>query len=224
MRSRDIRWAVGLSLGSAVVALATPLRMDYCRTPIGGGQFEYEFTLILDNNDGTWSAGQAFGWIIFGDAPAPGPSPMADFVVDPGSLPVGPWTQVDFSGGGHNGPNLGPVAGPTAPLLWTPASVGESLTWKGTSAANLPQGQMLWSNLFGFFGAPVAEFIVAAEITCPGQCYPDCNTSGTLTVSDFICFQGAFVGGNMYADCNSTGTLTIADFICFQAEFVAGCP
>ncbi len=56
-----------------------------------------------------------------------------------------------------------------------------------------------------------------------GECYPDCNQSGTLTIADFGCFQGAFAGGNMYADCNKSGTLTIADFGCFQAAFANGC-
>ncbi len=57
------------------------------------------------------------------------------------------------------------------------------------------------------------------------ECYADCNSSNSLTIADFICFQGAFVAGNLaYADCNNSNTLTIADFICFQAAFVAGCP
>ncbi len=57
-----------------------------------------------------------------------------------------------------------------------------------------------------------------------GECYPDCNASGNLTIADFGCFQAAFAGGNMYADCNNSTTLTIADFGCFQAAFAAGCP
>jgi hypothetical protein len=55
------------------------------------------------------------------------------------------------------------------------------------------------------------------------SCYPDCNQSGTVTIADFGCFQGAFAGGNMYADCNNSGTLTIADFGCFQGAFAGGC-
>ncbi len=55
-------------------------------------------------------------------------------------------------------------------------------------------------------------------------CYPDCNSSGTLSVSDFSCFQSQFVAGSPYADCNQSGTLTVADFGCFQTRFVAGCP
>ncbi len=57
-----------------------------------------------------------------------------------------------------------------------------------------------------------------------GPCYPDCNTSGSLTIADFGCFQNAFAGGNMYADCDGSTTLTIADFGCFQAAFANGCP
>ncbi len=55
-------------------------------------------------------------------------------------------------------------------------------------------------------------------------CYADCNKGGSLTIADFICFQGEFVQQTAYADCNNSGTWTIADFICFQAAFVAGCP
>jgi hypothetical protein len=57
-----------------------------------------------------------------------------------------------------------------------------------------------------------------------GDCYPDCNGNGALTVADFGCFQTAFVAGSTYADCNGNGALTVADFGCFQTAFVAGCP
>lgn len=56
------------------------------------------------------------------------------------------------------------------------------------------------------------------------SCYGDCNADGALTIADFACFQGAFVGGDPYADCDGGGSLTIADFGCFQGAFVAGCP
>lgn len=56
------------------------------------------------------------------------------------------------------------------------------------------------------------------------SCYPDCDHSGTLTISDFACFQTKFIAGNLYADCNHSGTLTISDFGCFQSAFIAGCP
>lgn len=55
-------------------------------------------------------------------------------------------------------------------------------------------------------------------------CYPDCNASSTLSVSDFSCFQSRFATGHPGADCNGTGTLTVSDFSCFQSAFVTGCP
>ena len=57
--------------GLSGIALATPLRMDYSVSDLGGGIYDYEFALVLDNNDSSWSAGQGWGWIIFGDAPFP---------------------------------------------------------------------------------------------------------------------------------------------------------
>src|SRR3954468_23283108 len=79
-------------------AMATPLTMNFCVQDAGGGQYMYTFTLTLDNHDGTWSPGQGFGWIIFGDAQYPGPSQLDPFNGDPGSLPIGPWTSYGGSG------------------------------------------------------------------------------------------------------------------------------
>jgi hypothetical protein len=104
-------------------------------------------------------------------------------------------------------------------------------TWLDTGGDSVPDGTQA---LFGVdpdvpIAVPPAAFLVD-YIDGPGRviiadvCYPDCNGSGTLTISDFGCFQAAFSAGNMYADCNASGTLTIADFGCFQAAFAAGCP
>ncbi len=84
----------------------------------------------------------------------------------------------------------------------------------------LPAGTYsFWLQQLGLVMTYQLDFVVESS------CYPDCNNTGSLTIADFICFQGAFVAGNMaYADCNNTGSLTIADFICFQGAFVAGCP
>ncbi len=57
-----------------------------------------------------------------------------------------------------------------------------------------------------------------------GVCYPDCNTGGSLTISDFACFQTRFVLGDPYSDCDADGQLTVQDFGCFQTKFVLGCP
>ncbi len=79
---------------------------------------------------------------------------------------------------------------------------------------------------FVHFGATVAHDQAAYDdiAIAVTDCYADCNTSGTLTIADFGCFQSAFAAGETYADCNNSGTLTIADFGCFQSAFAAGCP
>jgi hypothetical protein len=56
-----------------------------------------------------------------------------------------------------------------------------------------------------------------------GECYADCDGSGTLDFFDFLCFQNAFAAGESYADCDDSGTLDFFDFLCFQNEFAAGC-
>jgi hypothetical protein len=71
-------------------------------------------------------------------------------------------------------------------------------------------------------GTPPLVDIGAYEFQAE-TCYPDCNTSGTLTIADFGCFQTRFVAADPYTDCNASGGLTVADFACFQARFVAGC-
>ncbi len=58
---------------------------------------------------------------------------------------------------------------------------------------------------------------------CPA-CYPDCNGDSALTISDFGCFQTAFVAQDPYADCNGDLVFAISDFGCFQTRFVQGCP
>ncbi|MFG0285880.1 MAG: GC-type dockerin domain-anchored protein [Phycisphaerales bacterium JB039] len=57
-----------------------------------------------------------------------------------------------------------------------------------------------------------------------GGCYADCDSSGTLDIFDFLCFQNAFGAGESSADCDGDGSLDIFDFLCFQNEFAAGCP
>jgi hypothetical protein len=86
---------------------ATPLRMEYSVTDLGAGAFQYEFSLILDNHDGTWFTGQGFNWIIFGDNRYDyGSSPLTNFVGDSTDLPIGPFTYYNISVGEHEGPTL----------------------------------------------------------------------------------------------------------------------
>ena len=81
---------------------ATSVRLEYSVVDLGAGTFQYEFSLILDNHDGTWTAGQAFNWIIFGDIPGPYASPLQNWVGDPADLPIGPFTFYGWSGGEHH--------------------------------------------------------------------------------------------------------------------------
>ena len=138
----------GMFLSMLVVAMvasasATPLRLDYSTTALGGGLFDYEFTLVLDNNDNSWAAGQNFNWIVFGDCESC-TSPLDGFIGDPSDLPIGPFTFYTTSVGFHNGPTLIESPG----LGWVPGSIGESLSWSGTAPVNIQQG-LLWSNLLG---------------------------------------------------------------------------
>lgn len=156
-----------LVLGTLLVlampaAFATPLRMEYTVTDLGGGLYDYEFDLILDNGDGTWAPGQGWRWLIFGDSPT-SPSPLANFAGDPTDLPVGPWTGYSSTGGGHNGPSFSFVLD-----YWIPSGVMDELNWSGTSTADLQQGEMLFSTLAGTLNGGVpASFETAYRIDPP---------------------------------------------------------
>jgi hypothetical protein len=140
------------------IAHSSPLRLDYSVDNSAGGLFNYEFSLTLDNNDNSWSAGQGWGWFVFGDAQNT-QSPLTDFEIDSSDFPVGPWTSLTTSSGGHNGPTFNEVSTP-----WVPTSIGEILTWSGTSTANLAQGELLFSTLFPSNGAEPASFEVANRL------------------------------------------------------------
>ena len=68
---RVLPFAIAIAIASTV--LATPLRLDYVITDLGGGVYKYDFTFVVDNNDGSYMAGQTWRWFVFGDAPSPGP-------------------------------------------------------------------------------------------------------------------------------------------------------
>lgn len=146
--------AVVLSASASVLS-AHPLVMNYDVQEIRGGMYHYDIALTLDNLDSSWVPGMGFGWLIWGDASLSA-SPFADFVMDGGVFPVGPWTGMTFSGGGHNGPTMDFVLD-----SWVPTSVGETLNWGGTRASYLGQGEFLWSSIFTTGGAPTIEFEVA---------------------------------------------------------------
>jgi ferredoxin len=95
--------------------------------------------------------------------------------------------------------------------------------------SELPGGTWRWTildrDMCGGFGCCETRWDVAVTAAGSAQvvCAADCNGDGALAVSDFGCFQTAFVAGAPYADCNGDGALTVADFGCFQTAFVAGC-
>lgn len=128
-------------------AHATPLAMSYEITDIGGGLYDYEFKLVLDNNDGSWSAGHRWNWIVFGDKLSSS-SPLSDFAGDTGDLPIGPFIAYTYCFGGHNGPTLLDNSQQDYYMAgWQPAGIGDFLAWSGTSAAYVGQGDMFFSTL-----------------------------------------------------------------------------
>jgi len=207
-------------LALPLAASAQSVDLSYEVTDLGGGLFQYDFELTTDAG---WAPGMGWRWFIFGDC-AGCPTPLTGFVGDPASLPIGPWTGYSSSSGGHNGPTLSPVL-----EYWTPLDGEEFLVWSGTSTADLPQGDLLFSTIAGTIGGAVAaDFKVATREgggggVCP-SCLADCDGSGELDFFDFLCFQNLFAAGDLCADCDSSGTLDFFDFLCYQNEFSAGCP
>lgn len=144
-------------LGASSLA-AVPLTMKYQVKDLGGGQFQYDFMLEVDNNDNSYVVGQGWRWLIFGDSATS--SPLTGWAISAGQLPVGPWTGMSSSGGGHNGPTFSNVLD-----YWVPTGVGDCLHWRGTSTANLAQGQLLWSTLAGTLnGGVAANFTIATRL------------------------------------------------------------
>jgi hypothetical protein len=187
---------LGLSLAAVMAACAgtasaTPLRLDYC-VDASGGLFQYTFTLTMDNNDGSWVAGQGWDWFIFGDGNGM-PSALTNFTMT--SAIPGPWNQLTSSGGGHNGPTFGPVTG----AFWVPNAVGDSLTWSGTSNAFLDEPAMFFSTLIPQGGAVIANFEPAHRNACTGESQGACcQTDGTcIVISGASCTNlGGIYRGN----------------------------
>ncbi len=191
------------ALGCTATVQATPVTMNYCVQAEGTGLYLYTFTLTLDNNDNSWTPGYGIGWIVFADVPS-GASPLSDFIGDPGSLPIGPWTGYSTTGGGHNGPNLSPVVvqqPPYDPLYWVPNAVGDSLTWRGESATLVTPDQMQWSCLFTTGGAAPVNFAAITNICGPqGAC---CLPTGCRVTSAENCTAAGGSYGGDNSQCSS---------------------
>lgn len=153
---------------------ATPLRMDYVLTDLGGGTYRYDFTLTLDNHDLTWLAGNEWDWIVFGDndfgdtyngfdPDGSGPS-LPDWTTGAFAPPI---TEIDRSQNAHNGPTLVLLTNGAFLPGWVPVAVGESLTWWGTSSLLIPDGELVWSALVTAGGAAAVDFEVAHQTSVP---------------------------------------------------------
>lgn len=138
-------------LGFGTLANAAPLTMQYQVNPIGGGLYQYDFTLTLDDHDSSWLAGQEWDWIIFGQNdsgdnyngfdPDGSGAATPDWATLSFSAPI---TGVTTSYGGYNGPTL-EISGSVTLPGWNPAAVGEFLSWSGTSSLLIPNGELYWS-------------------------------------------------------------------------------
>jgi hypothetical protein len=154
---KRIALALIAAFGLAQSAGATPLTMTYNIT--GQGSYTYDFTLTMDNHDGSWN-GAGFNWITFGDVSMLNNSQGAfssGFVFDMSKFNAAP-LQANYSTGAHNGPTLLDVN--NLWTGWTPAAIGSQLTWSGTSTTYLGQGELKWSVLLSQ-GGNAADYEVA---------------------------------------------------------------
>ena len=142
---------------SAGFASAASLNINYVKTFLGS-VWQYDMTMSIDTSSTGWSAGMGWRWLILGDVTV-GPSPFADFSITSG-FPVGPWTGLTSSSGGHNGPTFNSVLD-----YWIPNASTDTLHWVGTSSYNAPTGSLKFSTLAGTLGgAEAADFKTMIEI------------------------------------------------------------
>lgn len=140
-----------------------------------GGSYQYDFKLVVTNNDSSFAPGQGFNWITFGDV-FNAPSTLPDFSLNFHTFP-NPNMTFTFSGGGHNGPTFLDATNVVTDG-WLPTGVGDFVTWQGTSAFDVPDGQLLFSTLIPINGATPTNFKAAIAVPEP--------TSGLVLVG-LIC-------------------------------------
>ncbi|MCA9278105.1 MAG: SBBP repeat-containing protein [Phycisphaeraceae bacterium] len=79
----------------------------------------------------------------------------------------------------------------------------------------------------GWSNSPPLSFVSDSYIRtylAEGVCYPDCDSSTTLSVFDYICFGNAYALQDPYADCDGDGDHDVFDYICFGNAYMSGCP
>ena len=165
------RTAIATGLLAAFCALgahATPLRLDYTVTESAdllfgidfGTHYTYDFTFVLDDNDGSWTAGQEFDWFVIGDDPVT--SPFTTSMITFLSVPAG--ASGTSTSGDHNGPSVN--FGPSAFLPgWMPTAIGDSFSFSFVTTNLVAPGDLLWSNIASSSGAVNADFEVANYVS-----------------------------------------------------------
>lgn len=175
MKLRNTVAAVAL-LSALTTAHATPLTLNYTKTALDGGLFQYDFSLVLDNHDGSWSAGQQWDWIVFGDTDEVGT--YKSFNTKPTWCDSGhfSWNPLEQSAlitgnyiscGGHNGATLAIVEQGVILPGWMPAAVGEVLNFSGTSNIDFLEHELHWSALIVGGGAAAVSFDTAVQQAVP---------------------------------------------------------
>ena len=96
----------------ANIVSATPLTLNY--SVAGNGPYLYNFDLVLDDHDHSWTYPQNFDVIIYGVSYSN--TQLGIFTPSPLDLPVGPFSSYTYSVGSLNGPTL--AAGNLLPRGW----------------------------------------------------------------------------------------------------------
>jgi hypothetical protein len=167
MRLRTASAACALAAANAL-AFAAPVRLDYQKTDVGSGQFQYDFTLTLDNHDGSWTPGQGWDWFVIGASDEWGTyksfntTGTCDFsAVD--WLTVSHDPQIKEIGaptcGGVRGATLmfHHWGGPIEDWYWTP-ELGDTVSFSATSSVDFLEGELRWSAIWPDGGARAINF------------------------------------------------------------------
>lgn len=131
--------AAAVSATLCASAGAIPLTLEYIETETAQG-WRYDFSLLLDDADGSWTKGDGYNAFVVGDVPV-GESPLRGlrFVSVPAGFVPG------VTAGAHNGPSL--LSFSNNFQGWVPGAVGDSLRWSGVSSRWAGQ-EWAWSSLF----------------------------------------------------------------------------
>lgn len=153
---------------------ASVLQLDYDVIPQSGGEYHYDFTLILTNVDGAWSPGYGFNWIVFGAAGFG--NPLTGFVMDA----VPPPFQYGTTSGS---PTLIEV-GYTSNGGWLPTAVGDVFTWSGSAGVNASQGELYW---YYNYGVEMGLLAIATEVPAPVPEPAPCIGDGIIVCLFALC-------------------------------------